>query len=50
MEIIKTIKEGNNEVHNHIKIERGNYIHTQIEKVNGKVFMRLKTRKIFDLV
>lgn len=47
VEIIKTVKDGDYEIHNHITIEAGNYIHKQIEKIDGKVFMRMKTRKLF---
>ncbi len=50
MEIIKTIRDGNNSVENHIKIENGNYVHRQIEKINGRVFMRVKSRKIFEIL
>ncbi|MEM4637740.1 MAG: hypothetical protein QXK76_01780 [Candidatus Woesearchaeota archaeon] len=46
MEIIKTIKDKDYEIHNHIKIESGNYIHKQIEKNNGRIFMRIKQRKL----
>lgn len=49
MEIIKTIREGNNEIQNHISIKEGNYIHKQIEKRNNLVFMRIKTRKLFNI-
>ncbi len=49
MEIIKTVKHDGREVHDHVKIEAGNYIHKQIETINGKTFMRIKTRKLFEL-
>lgn len=49
MEIIKTIRDGNNEVENYVRIENGIYTHRQIEKVDGKVFMRCKSRKMFDI-
>jgi hypothetical protein len=49
LEIIKTIRDGNNEVENYVKIENGIYTHRQIEKVDGKIFMRCKSRKMFDI-
>jgi hypothetical protein len=49
LEIIKTIREGNNEVENYIRIENGTYTHRQIEKIDGKIFMRCKSRKMFDI-
>lgn len=48
MEITKTIKDRDYELHNRIKIEAGNYIHTQIETINGKTFMRSKQRRLFE--
>ena len=48
MEIIKTIKDENSEIENHIKINAGSYIHKQIEKRDNKIFMRIKSRKIFE--
>lgn len=48
MEIVNTISEGSNSVENHITIEKGNYIHKQIEKRNDKIFMRMKTRRIYE--
>ena len=50
MEITRTVKDGNMEIQNHIKIEGGNYIHRQIEKRDNLVFMRIKSRKIFEQV
>ncbi|HYD02968.1 MAG TPA: hypothetical protein VEC16_01590 [Alphaproteobacteria bacterium] len=47
MEIIKTIRDTGIEIENRIKIENGVYTHRQIEKVDGKVFMRFKSRKLF---
>jgi hypothetical protein len=49
MEIIKTVKDNGYELTNHIKIEAGNYIHKQIETRDGKTFMRIKTRRLFEL-
>jgi hypothetical protein len=49
VEIIKTIRDGNNEIQNHIKVERGNYIHKQIEKRDNLVFMRIKQRKLVEV-
>ncbi len=49
MEIIKTIRDGSNEIQNHISVKEGNYIHKQIEKRNNLVFMRIKTRKLFNI-
>ena len=49
LEIIKTIRDGNNEVENYVRTENGIYTHRQIEKVDGKVFMRCKSRKMFDI-
>jgi hypothetical protein len=48
LEIIKTVRDGNTEVENYIKVENGVYTHRQIEKIDGKVFMRCKSRKLFD--
>ncbi|MFA5796508.1 MAG: hypothetical protein WC916_00540 [Candidatus Woesearchaeota archaeon] len=51
MELInKVIYDTHNEIENSIKIANGNYIHRQIEKRNNKVFMRIKSRKLFELV
>ncbi|MGV8150943.1 MAG: hypothetical protein ACP5NV_04400 [Candidatus Woesearchaeota archaeon] len=50
MEIIKTIRDKDYELQNHIRIEAGNYIHKQIETINGKTFMRIKQRKIFNIM
>ena len=47
--IIKTVRDGNNEVENYVRIENGMYTHRQIEKIDGKVFMRYKSRKLFDI-
>jgi len=47
LEIIKTIRDTGIEIENRIKIENGVYTHRQIEKVDGKVFMRFKSRKLF---
>ena len=49
LEIIKTIRDGDNEVENYVRIEKGIYTHRQIEKIDGKVFMRCKSRKMFDI-
>ena len=49
MEILKTVREGDRELQNHIRIERGNYIHKQIEKRGELVFMRIKSRKLFEI-
>lgn len=49
MELIKTFKDKDYEQTDHIKIEAGNYIHKQVETVNGKTFMRLKQRRIFEI-
>jgi len=49
MEIIKTVRDGNNEVENYIRVQDGMYTHRQIEKIDGKVFMRCKSRKLFDI-
>jgi hypothetical protein len=49
VEIIKTVRDGNAEIENYIKVENGMYTHRQIEKIDGKVFMRCKSRKIFDV-
>ena len=49
MEIIKTVRDGNTEVENYIRIENGMYTHRQIEKIDGKTFMRCKSRKMFDI-
>ena len=49
MEIFKTVRDGNAEMQDYIKVENGVYTHRQIEKINGKVFMRCKSRKIFDV-
>ena len=49
LEIIKTVRDGNNEVENYVRIENGMYTHRQIEKIDGKVFMRCKSRKLFDI-
>jgi hypothetical protein len=48
MELIKTYRDGNDEIENHIKIENGIYTHRQIEKIDGKVFMRIKSRKLYE--
>jgi hypothetical protein len=49
VEIIKTVRDGNAEMQDYIKVENGIYTHRQIEKIDGKVFMRCKSRKLFDL-
>lgn len=49
MEITKTVRDGNAEMQDYIKVENGVYTHRQIEKVDGKVFMRCKSRKLFDV-
>jgi len=38
-----------NEVENNIKIENGMYVHRQIEKRDNKIFMRVKSRKLFEI-
>ena len=50
MEIIKSIKDKDYELHNHIKIEAGNYTHKQIEKKDGKIYMRMKMRKMLSRI
>jgi hypothetical protein len=49
LEIIKTIRDTGVEIENYIKIENGTYSHRQIEKVDGKVFMRFKSKKLFEI-
>ncbi|HIH31320.1 TPA: hypothetical protein HA235_01305 [Candidatus Woesearchaeota archaeon] len=49
MEIIKTIRDNNYEQVNHIKIEAGNYTHRQIETKDGKTYMRIKQRRLFEI-
>jgi hypothetical protein len=49
MEIIKTVRDGTTEVENYIRVENGIYTHRQIEKIGGKVFMRIKSRKLFEI-
>jgi hypothetical protein len=49
VEIIKTVRDGSMEVENYIRVENGVYTHRQIEKINGKVFMRCKSRKLFEI-
>jgi hypothetical protein len=49
MEIIKTVRDGNNEIENYVRVENGMYTHRQIEKIDGKVFMRCKSRKMFEI-
>jgi len=48
VEIIKTVRDGSAETEDYIKVENGIYTHRQIEKVDGKVFMRCKSRKLFE--
>ena len=48
MEITKTVRDGNTEVENYIRVEDGVYTHRQIEKIDGRVFMRIKTRRIIE--
>jgi len=50
MEITKTVKDGNTEIENHIKISDGIYTHRQIEKIGGKVFMRIKSRRMVEVI
>lgn len=50
MELIKTYRDGNDEIENHIKIENGIYTHRQIEKIDGKVFMRIKSRRLVEVI
>ena len=49
VEITKTVRDGNAVMEDYIKVENGIYTHRQIEKIDGKVFMRCKSRKLFDL-
>ena len=49
MELIKTFRDGNDEIENRIKIVDGVYTHRQIEKIGGKVFMRIKSRKLYEI-
>jgi hypothetical protein len=49
MELIRTFKDKDYEVQNHIKIEGGNYIHRQVETKGGKTYMRIKQRKLFEI-
>lgn len=49
VEITKTIRDGSAEMQDYIKVENGVYTHRQIEKIDGKVFMRCKSRKLFDV-
>jgi len=49
LEIIRTIRDKDTEITNHITFENGRYIHKQIEKVDGKVFMRIKARRMIDI-
>jgi hypothetical protein len=49
MELIKTFRDGNDVVENHIRFENGRYTHKQIEHIGGKVFMRIKTRKLIEV-
>ncbi len=49
MEIIKTVRDGDDEIENHIRLENGLYTHKQIERVGGKVFMRIKQRKLYEI-
>lgn len=50
LNIINKIEyDAQNFIENAVRIENGNYIHTQIEKREGLVFMRTKTRKLFEL-
>jgi len=49
VEIIKTVRDGTTEVENYIRVENGMYTHRQIEKIDGKVFMRCKSRRMFDV-
>jgi len=50
LEITKTIKDRDYELKNHIRIEAGNYIHTQIETINGRTFMRSKQRRLVEVI
>lgn len=51
MELInKVVYDSSNELENSIKIFNGNYIHKQIEKRNNLVFMRVKSRKLFEVI
>ena len=49
MELIKTFKDRDYEVENHIRIDGGTYTHRQVERKDGKTFMRIKSRKLFEL-
>ena len=50
MEIVGSFRDEGYEIENHIRIEGNNYIHRQIEKKGGKTFMRLKQRKLFQVL
>ena len=50
VEITKTYRDGTTEIQNYIKVENGTYTHRQIEKIDGKVFMRCKSRKLFESI
>ena len=49
MEMTNTFRDENTEVENHIKLVNGVYTHRQIEKIGGKVFMRIKSRKLYEV-
>ena len=49
VEITKTVRDGNTEVEDYVKFENGMYTHRQIQKIGDRVFMRCKSRKIFDI-
>lgn len=50
MELIKIFRDGDTEIENHITLENGMYKHRQIEKCGGRVFMRIKQRKIIQAI
>ncbi len=50
LEITRRFVDGDYELENHITVENGKYKHRQIEKVDGKVFMRFKTRTLIEQI
>jgi len=49
MELLNRFSSRGYEIENSISIKGRNYIHKQVEKKDGKVFMRMKTRKLVEL-
>jgi hypothetical protein len=49
MELLNRFSNGGYEIENHISVKGGNYIHRQVEKKDGRIFMRMKTRKLLEL-